>query len=99
MRKLVVLTLLVLGTTAARAENALFYLGAGVARNSVTDSTDQAGYSLPDLKNTSWKAYMSVHPLNWLAMELGYIDLGSVSGPTPPGFLRSHQRLSALGVK
>lgn len=78
MRKLIPLTALVLGTTAARADNGLFYLGAGFARNSVNDIIDR-GVSAPDLKHTSWKAFGGVRPLNWLAAEVDYIDLGSAS--------------------
>jgi hypothetical protein len=80
MRKLMLLTVLALGASAARAENGFFYVGAGVVRNSLTDITDLGG--LPDLKNTSWKAYAGVRPLNWLAGELDYIDLGSGSSTT-----------------
>jgi hypothetical protein len=83
MRKLMLLTVLALGASAARAENGFFYLGAGVVRNSLTDITDLGG--LPDLKNTSWKAYAGVRPLNWLAGELDYIDLGSGSSTTATG--------------
>jgi hypothetical protein len=77
MRKLMLLTVLTLGATAARAENGFFFLGAGVVRNSLSDITALGG--LPDLKNTSWKAYVGVRPLNWLAAEADYIDLGSGS--------------------
>jgi hypothetical protein len=80
MRKLMLLTVLALGASAARAENGFYYVGAGVVRNSLTDITDLGG--LPDLKNTSWKAYAGVRPLNWLAGELDYIDLGSGSSTT-----------------
>jgi hypothetical protein len=80
MRKLMLLTVLALGANTARAENGFYYLGAGVVRNSLTDITDLGG--LPDLKNTSWKAYAGVRPLNWLAGELDYIDLGSGSSTT-----------------
>ena len=97
MRKLILLTVLAVGPTAAWAENGLIYLGAGVARNSVTDITDQSGFSLPDLKNTSWKAYAGVRPLNWLAAELDYIDLGSASGAPPP-FSYAHISASAYAA-
>jgi hypothetical protein len=80
MRKLMLLTVLALGASAARADNGFFYVGAGVVRNSLTGITDLGG--LPDLKNTSWKAYGGVRPLNWLAGELDYIDLGSGSSTT-----------------
>jgi len=97
MRKVILLTALALGPTVTWAENGLIYLGAGVARNSVTDITDQSGFSLPDLKNTSWKAYAGVRPLNWLAAELDYIDLGSASGAPPP-FSYAHISASAYAA-
>jgi len=64
MRRLIMLTVLALGATAARAESSLFYLGAGVTHSSLT-------------ANNSWKAFAGVRPLNWLAVEADYIDLGS----------------------
>jgi OmpA-OmpF porin, OOP family len=80
MRSLMLFTALALAAGAARAENGFFYVGAGVVRNSLTDITDLGG--LPDLTNTSWKAFAGVRPLNWLAGELDYIDLGSGSSTT-----------------
>jgi len=74
------LTVLALGASVARAENGYFYLGAGVVRNSLSDITDLGG--LPDLSNTSWKAFAGLRPLNWLAAEMDYIDLGSGSSTT-----------------
>lgn len=84
MRKLVLLMVLALGAAVARAENGVFYAGAGVVRNSVTDFTGPAG-GLPDLKNTSWKAFAGVRPLNWLAVEADYVDLGSAGTTTGTG--------------
>ena len=83
MRRLMLLTVLALGASAARAENGFFYLGAGVVRNSLSDNTDLGG--LPDLSNTSWKAFGGVRPLNWLAAEMDYIDLVSGSSTTTSG--------------
>ena len=98
MRKLMLLTVLTLGATAARAENGFFYLGAGVVRNSLSDITALGG--LPDLKNTSWKAYAGVRPLNWLAAEGDYIDLGSGSSSTTNGTgnVTAHANGSAVAV-
>ena len=98
MRKLMLLTVLALGASAARAEEGFFYLGAGVVRNSLTDITDLGG--LPDLKNTSWKAYAGVRPLNWLAAELDYIDLGSGSSTTSSsaGSVTAHADGKALAA-
>lgn len=88
MRKLILISALALGTTAAQADNGFWYVGAGVVSNSVTDINFPHAYGLPDLKNTSWKAYGGVRPLKWLAGELEYIDLGSGSntedGPSVP---------------
>ncbi len=77
MRTLTLLILLTLGAGTAHASDGFFYLGAGVVRNSLSDITSFGG--LPELKNTSWKAYAGVHPLDWLAAEADYIDLGSSS--------------------
>jgi len=51
----------------------------GAVRNSVTDITGPYGAVAPDLKNTSWKVYGGVRPLNWLALEVDYLDLGSTN--------------------
>ena len=83
MHRFMLLTLLAFGAGGAQAENGFFYLGAGVVRNSLSDITSIGG--LPDLENTSWKAYAGVRPLNWLAAEADYIDLGSNSGTNPSG--------------
>jgi len=83
IRKLILLAALTFGATDAQAENGLFYLGAGVVHNSVTDLTPLGNPPPIDLKNTTWKAFVGVRPLNWLAAELDYIDLGSGSTSTP----------------
>ena len=90
MRKLILLTVLALGASVARADNGFFYAGAGIVRNSLTGITDLGG--LPDLKNTSWKAFAGVRPLNWLAAEADYIDLGSgnSTATTNAGNVNSH---------
>jgi hypothetical protein len=78
MRRLLLLTVLALGATVARAESGLFYLGAGVTDSSLTaNNNGYIAYGTPDLKNNSWKAFAGVRPLNWLAVEADYIDLGS----------------------
>ena len=82
MRKLILLMVLALGATVARAENGLFYLGAGVTHSSLTESYDYIAYDRTDLKNNSWKAFAGVRPLNWLAVEADYIDLGSGNSGT-----------------
>lgn len=83
MRRLILLTILGLGTTAAQADNSLFYLGGGVTDTSLTDS--YGGYiawTPSTVKNPSWKTFAGVRPLNWLGAEVDYIDLGTGSGGT-----------------
>jgi hypothetical protein len=87
MRKLILIAALALATTAARADNGFWYVGAGVVRNSLTVTVSPDDIPAPsdgseggepiDLNNTAWKAYVGVRPLRWLAGELDYIDLGS----------------------
>jgi Outer membrane protein beta-barrel domain len=78
MRRPILLTVLTLGATAAQAENRLFYVGAGVTDSSFTANNNGfIAYANTDLKNKSWKAFAGVRPLNWLAVETDYIDLGS----------------------
>ena len=73
MRRLMFLAALALGATAARADNGMFYVGAGIARNKISDIT----VTNSDLNATSWKAFAGVRPLNAFAVEADYIDLGS----------------------
>ena len=84
MRRLILLTVLVLGSTVARAENGLFYLGAGVTSSSLVDTYQTYTPTPTELKNTSWKAFAGVRPFKWMAVEVNYIDLGS--GSTKPFF-------------
>ena len=77
MRKLILLTVLAVASTAAQADNGLFYIGVGATQNSLANLGDFDG---ANLDNTSWKAFLGVRPLNWLAVEADYYDLGSGSG-------------------
>jgi hypothetical protein len=78
VHKLLLLTVLALHSTGARAGKGLFYLGAGATSNKLTDDT--FSYVPTDLNNNSWKAFVGVRPFKWVAMEADYIDLGSGSG-------------------
>jgi hypothetical protein len=77
MRKLLLLSVLALGATGARAENGLFYLGAGVSYNSVTNIADNVYRAPGGISAGSWKAFVGVRPLKWLATEADYMDLGN----------------------
>jgi len=82
MRRLILLTVLALGATVARAESGLFYLGAGVTSNKLHDIVVQ-GSTFPDIDSTSWKAFIGFRPIRLFAVEAGYLDLGS--SPTVEG--------------
>lgn len=81
MRRLVLLTVLMLGAAAARAEDGFFYLGAGVSHNSAPNGAALAAYDVfaipADIKGTSWKAFAGVRPIKQFAVEADYMDLGS----------------------
>src|SRR5689334_7412280 len=58
MRKLVLLPVLMLGATVARADNGFFYLGAGLTHGSLTaNNNGYIAYGTPDLTHDSWKAF------------------------------------------
>jgi hypothetical protein len=75
MRKVILLTVLTLGTATARAGNGLFYLGAGLSYNGVKNITALGNQG--DINGYSWKAFAGVRPLKWLAAEADYMDLGN----------------------
>jgi hypothetical protein len=76
MRKLVLLMVLTLGATVAQADNASFYLGAGVTSNKLNDILVQ-GTAFPDLNKTSLKVFAGFRPISAFAVEADYLDLGS----------------------
>jgi len=74
--------LAVLGTFAfitaapkAQAADNGFYLGAGLTQSEF----DVSDFGSDTLDDTSFKVIAGVRPLNWLAFEANYIDLGSDS--------------------
>ena len=66
---------LVLGASAAQAENGLLYLGAGIANDNLKDvaATDSSHGS------TNWKALAGLRPLRLLAVEADYMELGGTT--------------------
>jgi len=99
MRKLILITVLALGTTIARADNGFWYVGAGIGSNSTTGMTLEGyGYSLPDITGPSWKAYGGVRPLKWLAGELDYIDIGSGQSSLKSGFVYANSDGKAVAA-
>jgi len=65
--------MLALSSNLSQAENGVFYLGAGFSYNTVNNITDLAGQ---DLSAGSWKAFAAVRPINLLAVEADFMDLG-----------------------
>jgi len=81
---------------AAAADNG-FYLGAGITKTEF-DSGDIEDVSLDD---NSFKLIAGFRPLDWLAFEANYVDLGSDSANTPLGNSSIDSdaiTLSALGL-
>ena len=68
------LSLTALAPQAAAADNG-FYLGAGI-----TSSEFDVGNASDSLDDNSYKLIAGFRPLNWLAVEANFIDLGSESG-------------------
>ena len=73
MQRLLLATALALAAGAVQADDQLFYLGAGVSSNKISDVTSINA----DLNTTSWKAYAGVRPISEFAVEADYLDLGS----------------------
>jgi hypothetical protein len=81
-------TLAVLGTLgmmaaaprAQAADNGI-YLGAGVTKTKF-DSNDFGNVKLDD---SSYKVIAGIRPLDWIAFEVNYVDLGSDSAAISPG--------------
>src|SRR3954469_25172955 len=80
-------TLAVLGTVGlmaaaprAQAADNGFYLGAGIT-DTKFDSSDVGSVELDD---NSFKVIAGIRPLDWLAFEVNYIDLGSDSQAIAP---------------
>jgi opacity protein-like surface antigen len=79
MPRLLLTGLLVLTSALAHADDALFYVGAGISRNKLSEITN-SNLSFADIDHTSWKALAGVRPLSFLGVEADYLDLGSGSG-------------------
>src|ERR1700674_822031 len=78
MRRLLLVTVLVLGGNAARADHGSFYFGAGVTTNQLNDIV-VPGTSFPhiNINSTSWTVFAGFRPISLFAVEVDYLDLGS----------------------
>jgi hypothetical protein len=69
-------SLLALAPRASAADNG-FYLGAGVTETKFDANDLDGDFKLDD---NSFKIIAGIRPLDWLAVEANYLDLGSESG-------------------
>jgi hypothetical protein len=94
VQRLLLATLLALAAGAAQADDQLFYLGAGVSNNKISEITAINS----DLNSTSWKAYVGVRPINAFAVEADYLDLGSqtVNTTQPSGTIDTNVNYKAF---
>ena len=76
MRRILLITVLTLAAGAARADDGLLYVGAGISKNKVQGITN-AGVPFADIDKTSWKVLAGVRPIKLFAVEADYLDLGS----------------------
>jgi hypothetical protein len=74
------LGLLAAAPRAQAADNG-FYLGAGITKTKF-DSNDFGNVKLDD---SSYKVIAGIRPLDWIAFEVNYVDLGSDSEDISPG--------------
>ena len=76
MRRILLIIALVLGASAARADNGYFYVGAAISKDKLSDIVN-SGSNFADIDSTSWKAYAGFRPISVFAIEADYLDLGS----------------------
>jgi hypothetical protein len=76
MRRVLLVIALVLGASAARADNGSFYVGAAISKDKLSDIAHQ-GTNFADIDGTSWKLFAGLRPMSVFAIEADYLDLGS----------------------
>jgi hypothetical protein len=76
MRRILLITVLTLAAGAARADDGLLYVGAGISKNKVQGITN-TGVPFADIDKTSWKVLAGFRPIKLFGVEADYLDLGS----------------------
>ena len=76
MRRILLITVLALAAGAARADDGLLYVGAGVSKDKVAGIT-HTGVPLAEIYETSWKVLAGFRPIKLFAVEADYLDLGN----------------------
>src|SRR5262249_47825429 len=103
MRKFLILLALVAGGGMAQAAGKGFYLGAGVSQAEI-DTFDSDEFGVGDLDdfdfdNTAFKLIAGFRPLDLVAVEVNYMDLGDGSvGVGPFTFETEAKALAAYGL-
>jgi Outer membrane protein beta-barrel domain len=93
MRRLLLTVALLFGAGVAQADdNGLFYLGAGVVRDKLSD----VAATNSDFDATSWKVLAGFRPISLFAVEADYIDLGSQT--TQYLDINTHLQYKAFGA-
>jgi Outer membrane protein beta-barrel domain len=85
MRRLLLVLMLALGTSAAYADNGFFYAGGGISKDKISDIVNQ-GTNFADIDSTSWKVFAGFRPISPFAIEADYLDLGSDAGTHAKAF-------------
>jgi OOP family OmpA-OmpF porin len=78
MRRLLLIIALALGASAAHSDDDLFYVGAGVSRNQMSDITNN-GLTYSDIDKTSWKLLAGIRPISFVGAEADYMNFGGES--------------------
>src|SRR5256885_2576166 len=76
MRRILLITVLALAAGAARADDGLLYVGAGVSKDKVAGIT-HTGVPLAEIYETSWKVLAGFRPIKLFAVEADYLNLGN----------------------
>ena len=85
-RTFIALVALVVSSAAAAADNGV-YLGAGIVRSNIDTTsgaiTQAVSSTRIDDSDNGFKIIAGIRPIDWLAVEMNYIDLGKVTVANP----------------
>jgi hypothetical protein len=86
-----------LASTATLAADNGLYIGAGISQAKIdVDTGAGAGQFRFDGDDTKYKVIVGVRPLDWLAVEVNYVDFGTIDIPSPTPALRGEYSLKGI---